>query len=101
MPSLREKRRALATRLINQGMPIHSLRKLLGHQHLNTTQIYARVYDQTLHEQFQSAMSRVEAGFCGIRMSPPPQFHILFFPFYRRSDRLEMTDLEPGQGGEK
>jgi integrase/recombinase XerD len=54
-------RHTLATRLINQGMPIHSLRKLLGHQHLNTTQIYARIYDETLYEQFKTAMSRLEA----------------------------------------
>lgn len=42
-------------------MPIHSLCKLLGHQHLNTTQIYARIYDETLYEQFKAAMSRLEA----------------------------------------
>jgi len=53
-------RRTLATRLLNQGMPIHSLRKLLGHQHLNTTQIYARIYDQTLYRQFREATDRLE-----------------------------------------
>ena len=54
-------RHTLATRLINQGMPIHSLRKLLGHEHLNTTQIYARIYDETLYGQFKETMSRLEA----------------------------------------
>jgi site-specific recombinase XerD len=54
-------RHTLAARLINQGMPIHSLRKLLGHQYLNTTQVYARVYDETLYEQLKAAMSRLEA----------------------------------------
>ena len=54
-------RHTMATRLVNQGMPIHSLRKLLGHQHLNTTQIYARVYDETLYAQFKEAMSHLEA----------------------------------------
>ena len=42
-------------------MPIHSLKKLLGHQHLNTTQIYARIYDETLIQQFREAMARLEA----------------------------------------
>jgi site-specific recombinase XerD len=54
-------RHTLATRLNNQGMPIQSLRKLLGHRRLNTTQIYARIYDETLYEQFKAAMSRLEA----------------------------------------
>jgi site-specific recombinase XerD len=54
-------RHTVATRLINQGMPIHSLRKLLGHQYLNTAQVYARIYDETLYEQFKTAMSRLEA----------------------------------------
>jgi site-specific recombinase XerD len=53
-------RHTLATRLLNQGMPIHSLRKLLGHQYLNTTQIYARIYDQTLYRQFREATARLE-----------------------------------------
>jgi site-specific recombinase XerD len=54
-------RHTLGTRLINQGVPIQSIRKLLGHRRLNTTQIYARIYDQTLYEQFKAAMSHLEA----------------------------------------
>jgi integrase/recombinase XerD len=54
-------RHTLATRLINRGMPIHSLRKLLGHQNLSMTQLYARIYDETLYKQFQAAMSHLEA----------------------------------------
>lgn len=42
-------------------MPIQSLKKLLGHQRLSTTQIYARIYDETLYRQFKEAMSRLEA----------------------------------------
>lgn len=54
-------RHTFATRLINQGMPISSLRKLLGHQHLNTTQIYAQIYDETLYNQFRATMGALEA----------------------------------------
>ena len=42
-------------------MPIHSLRKLLGHQRLDTTQLYAQIYDETLYQQFKEAMARLEA----------------------------------------
>lgn len=52
-------RHTFATRLVNRGMPIGSLRKLLGHQHLSTTQLYAQIYDETLYRQFHAAMSSV------------------------------------------
>jgi integrase/recombinase XerD len=53
-------RHTLATLLINQGMPITSLQKFLGHQDINKTLIYARVYDETVRNQFASAMAHIE-----------------------------------------
>ncbi|MCP5018952.1 MAG: tyrosine-type recombinase/integrase [Ketobacter sp.] len=53
-------RHTLATFLINQGMPITSLQKFLGHQDINKTLIYARVYDETVQAQFASAMAQIE-----------------------------------------
>ena len=53
-------RHTLATFLINQGMPIVSLQKFLGHQDINKTLIYARVYDETVKNQFASAMHSIE-----------------------------------------
>jgi len=53
-------RHTLATFLINQGMPITSLQKFLGHQDINKTLIYARVYDETVRDQFASAMTYIE-----------------------------------------
>ncbi len=53
-------RHTLATLLINQGMPIVSLQKLLGHQDINKTLIYARVHDETVHQQFATAMANIE-----------------------------------------
>jgi integrase len=51
----------LATLLVNQGMPITSLQKFLGHQDLDTTLIYARVFDETVRQQFAAAMAQIEA----------------------------------------
>jgi len=53
-------RHTLATLLINQGMPVVSLRKLLGHQDINNTMIYARVHDDTVKRQFTAAMDHIE-----------------------------------------
>ena len=53
-------RHTLATSLVNQGMPIVSLQKLLGHQSIDKTMIYARVHDETVQAQFTSAMAQIE-----------------------------------------
>lgn len=55
-------RHTFATRLINAGMPITSVQKLLGHDHLSTTQIYARVYDATVEQDYRRAMARLEVS---------------------------------------
>ena len=62
-------RHTLATLLINQGMPIVSLQKFLGHQDINKTLIYARVYDETVRHQFAAAMAQIE----GIPVADWPQ----------------------------
>ena len=54
-------RHTLATLLINQGMPITSLQKFLGHQDINKTLIYARVFDETVRDQFATAMAQFES----------------------------------------
>jgi site-specific recombinase XerD len=49
-----------ATLLINQGIPIESLRKLLGHRSLGVTQIYARLSDQVVQQQFEKAIEGID-----------------------------------------
>lgn len=53
-------RHTLATLLVNQGMPITSLQKFLGHQNINMTLIYAKVFDETVRQQFAAAMAQIE-----------------------------------------
>ena len=53
-------RHTMATRLINTGVPITTIQKLLGHRFLSTTQIYARVYDATVERDYRLAMERLE-----------------------------------------
>ena len=67
-------RHTLATRLINRGMSLESLSKLLGHKYLSTTQQYARVYDATVQEQFKAAMANIE----GIAISDWPRLTVAF-----------------------
>ena len=53
-------RHTLATRLLNRGMDVTRIQKLLGHKHLTTTMIYARVMDTTVEADFRNAMRSIE-----------------------------------------
>lgn len=53
-------RHTLATRLLNSGMEITRIQKLLGHAYVNTTMIYARVFDQTVEADYRRAMRSIE-----------------------------------------
>jgi len=52
-------RHTLATRLLNEGMPITSLQRLLGHEKLETTLIYARVHNETVRRDYERAQARL------------------------------------------
>lgn len=53
-------RHTLATRLLNAGMKITHIQKILGHEHLDTTMIYARVLDKTVEADYQQVMHQIE-----------------------------------------
>lgn len=55
-------RHTLATRLLNAGMDVTRIQKLLGHEHLDTTMIYARVLDTTVEADYRQAMRHIELG---------------------------------------
>mgnify|MGYP001817360064 CR=1 FL=1 len=46
--------------LLNAGCRVTSIQKLLGHQRLNSTMIYARVHDRTVAKGYYAAMEVVE-----------------------------------------
>jgi site-specific recombinase XerD len=54
-------RHTFATRLVNHGLPLEAVRKLLGHTTLHMTQHYARLYDTTVQRQFEAAMTEIAA----------------------------------------
>jgi site-specific recombinase XerD len=74
-------RHTLATRLLNAGMDITRIQKLLGHAQVNTTMIYARVQDQTVETDYRRAMQQIERQQMPLSNSPIPADHWL-----KRSD---------------
>ena len=53
-------RHTCATRLLNAGMDITRIQRLLGHEQISTTMIYARVQDATVEADYRRALSRIE-----------------------------------------
>jgi len=52
-------RHTYATLLLSNGVSIDALRRLMGHENLNTTLIYARLPDSLLEKQYRAAMECV------------------------------------------
>jgi site-specific recombinase XerD len=46
-------------------MPVTSIRRLLGHERLRTTQLYIRVSDQKRREDYEAAIAFVDAELSG------------------------------------
>jgi integrase/recombinase XerC len=65
-------RHTLATRLLNAGMEITRIQKLLGHAQVNTTMIYARVQDQTVEGDYRRAMQQIERQQMPLSDTPIP-----------------------------
>jgi len=53
-------RHSCATLLLNAGAPVLSVQSLLGHEKLDTTLGYARLYDGTVAADYYRAMAQVE-----------------------------------------
>jgi site-specific recombinase XerD len=63
-------RHTCATRLLNAGMDILQIQKLLGHDNLATTMIYARVQDTTVEADYQRFTSAIEHHSMPLSNSP-------------------------------
>jgi site-specific recombinase XerD len=53
-------RHTCATRLLNAGMDITRIQKLLGHEMISTTMIYAKVQDATVEADYRQALHQIE-----------------------------------------
>jgi integrase/recombinase XerD len=50
-------RHTMATHLVNGGMPIEHVRKVLGHESIDTTRIYAETATYSVNESFKEAIN--------------------------------------------
>jgi len=55
-------RHTFASELLNAGMRLECLQKLLGHTSVEVTRRYARLTDKTREEEYFKAMAKIEKG---------------------------------------
>ncbi len=60
--SLHSLRHTFATDMLNGGMRLEVLQRLLGHQEIEMTLRYAKITDQTRENEYFKAMDRIEQG---------------------------------------
>ena len=56
-------RHTFARQLVEAGMPVTSIQKLLGHAHLRTTQVYLHISDPQVQADYQAAMLQLAQRF--------------------------------------
>jgi integrase/recombinase XerC len=83
-------RHTFATRLINQGVPIPVIQKLLGHDDLNTTQRYAKVADPTVEREYRQAMTEIEQRAGALSLAPLPLPDVWPVPLAVARDRVTL-----------
>ena len=62
------------TVMLSNGVPIETVSKLLGHNKLSTTQIYARVVESKISEDIQNLLLRFETKRLKSKTQSPPIF---------------------------
>jgi len=63
-------RHTFATNFLNAGMKITHIQKLMGHEKLTTTMIYAQVLDSTLEADYRQAMRLIERDHTPLSNTP-------------------------------
>lgn len=63
-------RHTLATQAINRGMSLEAIAALLGHRSLRMTQVYARIANRTVADEYFAVSEKVEALYDAPRQLP-------------------------------
>ncbi len=72
---------------LRNGVPIETVSKMLGHSHLGTTQIYARVLDEKISDDMSGLEEKFEDGYLGSNPN---------FRFESLKKRFQNPDCEGG-----
>ena len=62
-------RHTFASQMLAAGMPVSSLQRYLGHEHLDTTMIYAEVSDPLLRQDYYQGIAALDPGSEKLSMS--------------------------------
>jgi hypothetical protein len=78
--------------MLASGMPVSSLQRYLGHEHLDTTMMYAEVSDPLLRKDYYQGIAALDPGSENLSM-------IRLAPFHQHTLRELVEELKtPGLG---
>jgi len=69
------RRHTFASQMLASGMPVSSLQRYLGHEHLDTTMIYAEVSDPLLRQDYYQGIAAPDPGSENLSMIGLVPFH--------------------------
>jgi site-specific recombinase XerD len=64
-------RHTFASQMLTAGMPVSSLQRYLGHEHLDTTMVYAEVSDPLLRQDYYQGIATFDPGSENLPLSGP------------------------------
>ena len=91
-------RHTFASQMLTAGMPVSSLQRYLGHEHLDTTMIYAEVSDPLLRQDYYQGIEAFDPDSENLTLSGPAltNQHIL----RQLVEELKIPDLEQSRHDE-
>jgi site-specific recombinase XerD len=81
-------RHTFASQMLAAGMPVTSLQRYLGHEHLDTTMIYAEVTDPSLQQDYFRGIAALDPSSAQTEIPQQVELHQLL-------QELKTTKLEP------
>jgi site-specific recombinase XerD len=58
-------RHTFATNMAEGGMPLDTLKRVLGHRHLESVAVYNQVRDGRAHREYRQVMAAISGAACG------------------------------------
>lgn len=82
-------RHTIGTSMINNGVPIHIVKRFLGHTSFEMTMRYAHIHDQTLKAEFAKFQGKTVNIVCQVVESENPGLDVIDLQWFKRNTQAQ------------